>query len=329
MNHLHLLIPDLFPPQDIAAEVCAGLHLPALERVLARSTASASPIGTLEDWFCATFGANGVAPVRAAADGLAAGEGYWLCADPVSLQLQRAQMLLLPDVSPGEEEAAALCAKLNAHFDGMGMQFFAPHPRRWYVRLEAEPQLATTPLQQVVWCDAKFHQPQGADALHWQRIATEVQMLLYAYPANQAREARGELLINSLWFWGGGYTAPLQRPFDVCGGSSELAEAFARVAAIPRASSLQGVLGAKGERGLWVDETLSAAQQRGDYFAWREELQRIEQQCQFLLRALRTGRLQHLTLEVLQDKAAQRFELTPASAWKLWRPAHSLARYAV
>src|SRR5512143_3084485 len=125
MKHLHLLIPDLFPPQEIAAEVCAGLRLPALERVLGRSTVSASPVGTLEDWLSAAFAANGVAPVRAVSDGLQVGEGYWLCADPVSLQLQRAQMLLLPDVSPGEEEAAVLCANLNAHFDGMGMQFFA------------------------------------------------------------------------------------------------------------------------------------------------------------------------------------------------------------
>ena len=36
MKNVHLLITDLFLPVDFAAEVCAGLHLPALERLLAR-----------------------------------------------------------------------------------------------------------------------------------------------------------------------------------------------------------------------------------------------------------------------------------------------------
>ena len=329
MKHLHLVIPELIPPQEIAAEVCAGLHLPVLEKLLARGAASSSSGETLEGRLCAAFGANGGAPVRAAADGVAAETGYWLCADPVSLQLQRAQMLLVPDVAPGREEAAALCAKLNEHFDGMGMRFFAPHPQRWYVQLVEEPQLATTPLRQVAWRDAKHYQPQGADALRWQRIMTEVQMLLYAYPANQAREARGEMVINSLWLWGGGRTVPLQRAFDVCGGDSALVAAFAQVEGIPCVSSLQGVVERGEERGLWVCDGLREAQARGDYYVWREAVQRIERECAFLLRALQTGSLQHLTLEVLQDKASRRFELTPALAWMFWRSSRSLARYAV
>jgi hypothetical protein len=170
MNHLHLLIPNLFPPQEIAAEVCAGLQLPALEKILARGSASTSPAQTLEDWLCVAFGAQSVAPVRAAADGVEVGAAYWLCADPVNLQLQRAQMLVLPDVMQSQEDAAALCARLNEHFAGMGFHFVAPHPQRWYVQLEAEPQMVTSPLQQVAWCDAMFHQPQGTDALRWQRI---------------------------------------------------------------------------------------------------------------------------------------------------------------
>ena len=36
MKNTHLVIPDLFLPGDIAAEVCAGLSLPALEKLLGR-----------------------------------------------------------------------------------------------------------------------------------------------------------------------------------------------------------------------------------------------------------------------------------------------------
>lgn len=329
MKHLHLLISDLFPPQDIAAEVCAGLQLPALEKILARGAASAVTITTLEDWLCNAFAAEGVAPVRAASDGLSVGGSYWLCADPVSLQLQRAQMLLLPDVVPSPEEASALCASLNGHFAGMGMVFFVPHPQRWYVRLEAEPQITTSPLRLVAWRDAKFHQPQGTDALHWQRVVTEMQMLLYADPMNQARAARGELVIGSLWLWGGGRATPLQLAFDAVGGDSELAGAFAKTAGAPQTGTLQSMLDGNG-RGLWVCSAPGEALQRGDLYAWRSAVQRFEHEyARPLLTALQAGRLRSLTLEVLQAEGGRRFALTSGDAWRLWRAARSLARYAV
>ncbi len=330
MKHLHLLIPDLFPPQDIAAEVCAGLQLPALEKLLARGSACIARARTLEDWICTAFGAQAVAPVRAAADGLSADEGYWLCADPVNLQLQRAQMLLLPDVLPSWEEAETLCASLNEHFVGMGLRFFAPHPQRWYVRLETDQMMTTTPLRQAAWRDAKFHQPQGAEALRWQAVVNEAQMLLHGHAVNQARTARGELAVNSLWLWGGGRAARLKRAFDAAGGDCSLGAAFAQVAGLPQSDSLPAMLDGEGESGLWICAAPGEAQQRGDYLAWREAVQRVEQDCaRPLLLALRSGRLHGLALEVSHGESARRFELTRGSAWRLWRAVPSLARYAV
>ncbi len=329
MKHLHLLVPDLFPPQDIAVEVCADLRLPALEKILARGTASASGSATLEDWLCGAFAADGVAPVRAAADGLATEDGYWLCADPAHLQLQHAQVVLLPDVALDQAEADALCASLNGHFAGMGLSFHAPQPQRWYVRVAESLEVTTHPMSQVAWRDVKPFQPQGADALRWQRITTEVQMLLHAHPVNQAREARGELAINSLWLWGGGRAAQLQKAFDAVGGD-RLAGAFAQAAGVPQVGSLQAMLDGKCESGLWVCGAPGEAQQCGDYHAWREAVQRFEQECaQPVLKALRAGRLRRLTLEVLREGSGQRFELTRGDAWKLWRTARPLAWYAV
>jgi hypothetical protein len=330
MKQLQLIIPDLIPPQDIATEVCAGLHLPALEKLLARGNASTSPVDTLEAKLCAAFGVQAVAPVRAVADGLEAGGHYWLCADPVSLRLTTAQVLLLPDVMPSSDEAAALCASLNEHFVGMGLHFSAPHPQCWYVRVDAEPQMTTTPLRQVAWGDAKLHTPQGADALRWQRIATEVQMLLHAHPLNQVRAARGELPINSLWFWGGGRVTPLAPAIDAVGGDYGLVGAFALANGMKSAESLQAMLDGQYENGLWVCIAPGEALQRGDMYAWREAVQQVElRYAQPLLKALQAGRLPQLTLEVLREDAAHRFELTRGAAWKLWRGERPLARYAV
>lgn len=326
MKHLHLIISDLFPPQDIAGEACAGLRLPALERLLARGNPSIFLAATLEDQLCAAYGVQAVAPVRAAADGLDVGEGYWLCADPVSLQLQRAQMMLLPDVMPGKEEADALCAALEAHFAEDRLRFFAPHPHRWYMRLDTAPQLTTAPLSRVAWSDAKYHQPHGADALYWQTIINEAQMLLHDHPVNRAREARGELVINSLWLWGGGRESAMKSSFEVSGGDSGLARLLAETADVRQMDSLQAMLDAEYESGLWVCEALSCAIQRGDSYAWREAVQQFEQECaKPVLKALQAGRLHHLAIEVLQPEGVRRFELTRSSAWKLWRPVRPLA----
>ncbi len=330
MKRLYLLVPDLFPPHDIAAQACDGLALPAMEKLLARGAATAAPPRSLEQWLCDAFGADGIAPVRAAADGLATEENYWFCADPVSLHLRRAQVVLVPDSNLQQDEAAAMCASLNEHFVGSGMRFFAPHPQRWYLALQHAPRISTTPLRMVAWQDAKLHQPQGEGALEWQRIMTEMQMLLYAHPVNRAREARGEPVVNSLWLWGEGRVVPLKQAFDGAGGDCGLVAAFAHAAGVKVCDSLPALLAEPGQRGLWACSAPGDALLRGDVFAWREAVQQFEQEyARPLLQALQAGRLQHLMLEVLHDKAAQRFKLTPASAWKLWRPARPLAQYAV
>jgi hypothetical protein len=330
MKQLHLLIPDLIPPQDIAAEVCAGLHLPALEKLLARGNAGSAPVETLEDSLCSAFGVRSAAPVRAAYDGLEVGDAYWLCADPVSLHLQRAQVLVQPEAMPKKEDAEAMCDALNAHFADTGLRFVAPHPRRWYVQVDAEPQMTTSPLRQALGRDARHFQPQGADALRWQSIVTEMQMLLYAHPLNRAREARGETVLGSLWFWGGGRAMPLNKTYAAVGGDCELAAACAEATGVPHVGSLRVMLDAQYESGLWVCIAVADALQRADLHAWREAVLRIEHEiARPLLAALQAGRLGRLTLEVLRENGSRRYSATRGDVWKLWRPQRSLARYAV
>ncbi|MDD5385037.1 MAG: hypothetical protein PHG89_09180 [Gallionella sp.] len=161
-----------------------------------------------------------IAPVSAAFDGL--GEGCWLRADPVHLRLQRDQLVLLPDVEVGAGEAAQLCVALNEYFVGQGMEFFTPHPQRWYVRVDRLPDIETVSLMQAAGCNVRGLLPKGAEAASWHRIFNEIQMLLFAHPVNEAREARGELPVNSLWLWGGGCDTLLAKPAD-CGSSRQAA----------------------------------------------------------------------------------------------------------
>ncbi len=334
MRNVHLVIPDLFLPQEAAAEACSGLKLPMLEKLLARAEPAPLSAESLEAWLCAAFGVAGqaIAAVTLRADGMEPGTAYWLRADPVYLRLQRDQLILHPGVRLDKEEAAQLCASLNAHFAEEGLRFFAPHPQRWYVQLDAAPGMATHHLAQVAGRNVHAYLPQGKDALRWHGVFNEIQMLLFQHAVNQAREMRGELPANSVWLWGGGCAAgQLARPFSRVYGDSDLAMTFALAAGIPcEAMQDDAARCTEGDDGgaLIVCEGLRRAIQHGDMQSWRDELQRFEQSCAApLLDALGAGRIAQLTLDTMHAGVPRRFILARSALWKLWRRVKPLAYY--
>jgi len=333
MNTVHLLLPDLFLPEQIAAAVSADLALPNLRKLLARATRIALPndARSLEQSLCTAFALAiqndvPIAPISAAFDGLAA--GIWLRADPVNLRLQRDQMLLsLTAVSASE--SSELCAALNDYFAGQGMTFAAPHAQRWYVRLDHLPDMQTTPLNEVVAANVRGALPHGNDAPHWHQIFNELQMFLHAHPLNEAREARGELTINSLWLWGAGASVA-SRPcrYAQVAADDELAQMFAAHAqakCVPLGAHWQPVQGAQ----LLLFSGLRRALQNGDLQTWREALQQFETHyAQPLLAALRAGQIETLQLDVLAGEQSARFSLRRAATWRMWRRNLALAAYS-
>ena len=332
--NIHLLVPDLFLPQEVASEACAGLALPALEWLLARAEADPLVENTLEAWLCDAFGVaeQAIAPITLLADGMLPGNSYWLRADPVHVQMQRDQMVLQPLALLAMDEATQLCASLNAHFAAEGLRFFAPHPQRWYLQLDNIPDMTTRPLAQVVGRNLRAHLPQGPDALRWHRVFNEIQMLFFEHAVNLAREARGEQTINSIWLWGGGNaTQKLARKFTRVVGDSPLAAAFAQAADIPHTTlpdDLSRISKDNEGDAFFVYEGLRRALQQHDLTAWRDAVLGLEQTCMAPLRdALRAGHIARLTLDVSGAGGARRFTLTRSASWKLWRLSKSLVRY--
>ncbi len=327
MKHVHIVVPDLFLPQLLAKDVCAGLQLPVLEKILARSKMALLSTHSLEAWLCEAFNVPeaAIAPVTLLADGLPPEGGYWMRADPVHLRLERDQMILQTNVAPSKEEAMQLCGYLNAHFADADMRFFAPHPQRWYVRLVDDPQINTHSIYQVEGRNSRFYLPKGATALKWHGVLNEIQMLLYGHPVNQAIEERQALAINSIWLWGGGRKVALQQPFDLLYGDSELAKLFALAADIPCSNTWT-----EAENALYVWEGASIALRRGDFHAWRESVENFEKNCLLpLLPYLQAGKLDRISVDVLQENNSQRFELTRSMLWKVWKRTHSLVGYSV
>jgi len=334
MKKVHVVIPELFLPQQLAAYASADLGLPALEKLLARGYCEPLKIDTLEEWLCQFFGIGklAIAPLTLKADGVQPEDYYWLRADPVGISLQREQTILQADLALSAEEAALLCESLNAHFAADGLRFVAPHPQRWYLQLEHAPDLKTQPLPQVVGSDLHAHLPGGADALRWHSVFNEIQMLFHEHAVNQAREQRGEPVVSAVWLWAGGKAIKsLSRPFACVAGDSELATAFAQAAGIPVVQSAEQMLGNLGSGDcLLVWEGLRDALQRADIGKWRSALQQFETEYAMpLLAALSAGLVEQITLDVLSEGAARRYVLTRAALWKLWRLPRPLLRYAL
>lgn len=205
---MQLIVPYLFPPARLLEAAAQDLRLPAFETLLARGRLATGAADGVEAAVCAALGIARqqdypIAPITLQYDGGEPGTHYWLRADPVHLRVMRDRIVLADSGVLGlsQPEADALALSIGEHFGAA----FSPQPlqpARWYLRLDQAPRLRTTPLSLAVGCDIDPLLPQGEDAMLLRTQLNELQMLLFEHPVNQAREARGELLVNSLWLWG-------------------------------------------------------------------------------------------------------------------------------
>ncbi len=333
--HCHLLIPHLLPPPAQAP------RLPALERLLTRGRGERSGDGAMEAWLCRAFGVARqqdwpLAPLTLTADGGRPEDYYWLRADPVYLRPERDQLVLADSgaFALSQDEARQLCDTLNSHFGPDGLIFYPLRPDRWYLRLERPPLLHTHPLPAVTGRGIDPFLPHGPDAMRWHAVFNEIQMLLYGHPANVEREARGELPVNSVWFWGGGSQPQAgARPFDAVWANDPLARGLAAAAGVAGrplpATGEEWLAAAAGPRTpLVVLNALCGAGQYGDALGWREGLQQLEQDWFGPLgRALGRGALEALTLHATETGEARSFTVRRADLWRLWRRPRPLAAY--
>ena len=315
MNRLHLIL-DLPVRTDRPAEFIRQTA-PCLAALLSRGEASPGQPGLtaalarahlLEptpDW--------PLAPICAAADGLASATGYWLRLDPVHLEVAMGGLILHPgetlQLSP--HEAAELIIDINRHWWADRMRLHAPNPARWYFAVENGLNMHTTPLDQMVGEYVTPHLPRGEDAPRFLRLINEVQMLLHSHPVNLAREAAGQATVNGLWIWGGGMLPIVIPRFDLVAGDAFELQAMAQLCGVsfmPQPPALidlpacrQALLALTQTRE--TDPVLHMQQLERDWF-------------RPLLRLLQRGGIAHLQLDLIGYRSVA---LSPWHGWKLWR----------
>ena len=326
-------------PRALAADIVRGLDLPGLLGLLARArsagrTAWRSRADEPESFERLAFGAFGYPPggpdVPAAAlmwEGDAegsesGGEGLPssgiaadasgpsgpslvpLRADPVHLRpdLDAARLFDASHFALARDEAAAMAAALDRHFAPEGVRFEAPRPTRWYARLERQPDAEFQPPGGAAGRGAGGALPAGNEGSLWRRRMNEAQMVLHAHPANQAREARGELAVNSVWFWGTGEPGPVpRRRFDEVVADEPLIRALARrsgarVRDLADDPEIAG--GPSGRRLVAPGPGCLRAVLGRDVESWRRELLDAEERWfRPLFDAVTTGRIRRVVVD--------------------------------
>jgi len=240
-RHLHLVVPDLLAGRG-------GDHSArALKTLLARATQDVYA-GNAETLLCTLFGValpDGaqvpVAPLTYALDTDTSPTGWWLRADPVYLRTGNDRLFLMGNdvLDITQAEADTFAQALRPLFTELGAELITPAPKRWYLRLTDDPHVAWPPPRDILGLDI-HHCLTGSQhnehAKRWRRVLNEAQMLLHAHALNDARTARGELPINSVWFWGGGQLPARPAPrYTQVWSDDALASSLARLSATPRA----------------------------------------------------------------------------------------------
>ena len=299
---MHLLVPFASALSEAGRHTIRDLFLPNLERLLGRlqpgerhgsDEYSLTPpheasLAAARGWQGGA-GALPFAAHAAHADGIEVLDLAWGQLTPVHWHVGRDEILLTDPESLQLEEAEsrALLEAVRELFESEGFALAWGAPLRWYAAHESFADLPTAALDRVVGRNVDRWLPAGREARLLRRLQNEVQMLLYAHPINEAREARGALPVNSFWLSG-------------CGRWQEsLAEP------------------------IQVDERLRAPLLGEDWAAWAEAWRALDAvPLAALAAAAEHG--EPVTLTLAGERFAQRFENAGGSWWARLRRRYSL-----
>lgn len=296
---MHLLIPFASALGDNAAHTLKDLALPQLARTLSLLSPEDPPLGS--DEYSLTppheralaqawgwSGADGGLPFAARhahADGVAVGDLCWAELTPLHLLVGSDQVSALDTASLNLDAVSS-----RALFEALAELFPASEgwerawgaPLRWYVAHASLRDLPCASLDRVM---GRGVDPWMPEPRRLRTLQNEVQMLLHNHALNEAREARRQLPVNSVWISG-------------CGPAQ----------AVQSASDLQ------------TDWHLRAPLLAGDWAAWAEAWVALDRgPVSDLVRAAEAG--QDVRLTLCGERLARSWRWQPQPWWKrLWNP---------
>lgn len=326
---LLLIVPGLLPGWDtLAGYAPPQPRAPMLRRLLARAAVTAGD-GEPERALARVYGWHGdgeppVAAITATADGLDAGTGCWLRADPVCLRpdLHGVRLYDARALALGAAESRAFAEAFDRTYAEDGLRLLTPASTRWYLQLPQPPQVHLQPLATAIGRDIRPLLPSGGEARRWSARLTEVQMLFYELPANLEREVRRLPIVSGLWFWGSGC-----RPEGLCAPAAAVyaddacARGLARLAGgaiepLPAGFADWREGAGAHESAVVLLDALRHCEGEQDAGGWQAGVEALEAAWFApLVQALARREIARLTL----DTGVQRWSVRAGDLWKFWR----------
>lgn len=297
MSVLYLLLPSLARFDALAD----------MERLLARGDAlPPGAVGELASSNCFHWG-GGALPVAALLrDHLRhdAGNATWLCMDlaHVRADMTGARMLACGNLDVSLADATALADALRPALADLGMKLEPTQASRWHLRMPDDATLPTfDPPSAVLGDDIARHLPQGSGGRAWRKLFNEIQIILHQHPLNRGRVEIGQLPVNSVWFWGAGHLAgPVSSTLGNIFSDSELTVALATCAQV----NVRGVQSFDATRRIDADTLVDLRHA-------------TPETCLGLARDALQAHC--ATALVLHFADGERWRLTRAQRWRLWR----------
>ncbi|TDR37392.1 hypothetical protein DFR29_12555 [Tahibacter aquaticus] len=312
MNTLTLLLP---PRPRLAAD--AALASGPIARWLSRGDAGpTAAVGreiAIRELFQFAGTSVPVAALTREADCGDAAGSTWLRADPahVRADMATARLLACGDLGLSSADCQELLRPLKPLFGDSGFPIDAPQPSRWYLRAPAGAKLpAFVPPERALGDDLRLHLPEGNDGKRWRSLLNEAQIVLHNHPLNQQRVARGQLPVNSLWFWGAGSLPEWVRSDAqrVLTRDATLAALAARAQCAVLLPQADGLAGFSGHSVLDLDDAQGLAELSAPWLPLVEK-------------ALAAKKIDQLRLLL---PSGERAVYKLSHRWRFWRPPQAL-----
>ena len=224
---MHFLIPYAASHAEGCQAALATLQLPQLQKLLGRLSPQELDVGDELSWsppheraVARSLGLpvlDGQLPWAALEAGkrseLAQLQGAWafvtLCHWQATTHEVTLRQLPMRDLSAAESDA--LLSAMRPFFAQDGITLYPFEAGRWLAHGAVFDGLPSASPDRALGRNLSPWMPTAAQAGSLIRLVSEMQMLLYTHPVNDARDRRGALAVNAIWFSGTG-TLPDSRP---------------------------------------------------------------------------------------------------------------------
>jgi hypothetical protein len=222
---MHLLIPYAASHSEGCLATWPTLQLPHLQKLLPRLTAQ--PLDSGEEFSLSTPHERALAKAlglpttdgqipwaaRQAAQqpNLARLDGAWAFVTLCNWQAHMKEVTLrqLPMQDLPAAESDALLAAMQPYFHEDGITLYPFEPGCWLAHSDLFASLPSASPDRVHGRNLTPWMPSAGQAVKLMRLLSEMQMLLYTHPVNDARAARGALPVNAFWLHGTGVSPAL------------------------------------------------------------------------------------------------------------------------